>query len=355
MGAHGVTLPAVGARCCVTCGYSAGGYAGDIAPCRRFSALRRLRHHDLPPPPRRHPSSPTTPCDQAARPQIDQRPFLSQNTLIELAVVWIPLSAVAETMHRRVCPLYTIDDASRVRVVGSAVPFDAAGFRFLITATHVHVAPSSSLSRSIFTMGPSVPCLLSGRRIIWEYARGLKPDIDLSLIELKDEEAMQLEQQYQFTTPTQTGIVERPKTDVYYIMAGYPAARNRVKSHRFYPSAKATHLITGDVRGVQQLGLVGKTDACHFALSIPFETVPSLTGGDFRVPKAAGMSGGGVWRISMDRHNKMVTAPVLVGIAIEHHRSRRLFVATRVQQAIPLLHDLIGFVKAGRWPEPSGA
>lgn len=268
--------------------------------------------------------------------------------------MWSPLETIAETMHRRVCPLYTLDSARRVQVIGSAVPFNSNGFRFLITATHVCLRRGSRLSVPVFTTGHDMPRFLSGRRIAWEYQPGTTPDLDLSVIELTDEEALDLEHQYQFTTPAETAK-PKPKTPgIHYIIAGYPAARNKFISHRVYPSAIATHLITGDIQSVQQLALPDKTDDTHFALSLPFEKVPRLNGGDFRVPKAAGMSGGGVWRIDIDIPHRLATTPLLVGIGIEHHKAKGLFIATRVEQAIPLARDLAEFVAAGIRPDSAG-
>lgn len=254
-------------------------------------------------------------------------------------------------MHRRVCPLYAFDDAKRPQVVGSAIPFNSDGFRFLITATHVLLERRSRLSRKVFTMGYDGPRFLSGARIAWDHKPGAAPDLDLTLIELPAEEAADLERQYQFAIPAETTTVEEKTPGIHYIIAGYPAARNRYRAPRFYPSAMATHLITGDIASVEPLALPDKTDATHFALSLPFETIPRTGGGEFRVPKASGMSGGGVWKIHIDIPRRLASTPQLAGIGIEHHRAKGVFVATKVQQSIPLLRDLIDFVNTGAWPE----
>lgn len=269
-------------------------------------------------------------------------------------MLWSPLVDILDTMHRRVCPLYSFDDARRAQVVGSAVPFNSGGFPFLITATHVLLGRGSRRSVPVFTMGQTLR-VLKGRRIAWSHDRGSAPDVDLTLVELTDEEAADLETTYQFTTPAQTSRTKPKTVGVHYVLSGYPASRNRFRSPRHYPSARATHLTTGDIRDVSEFSLVDKQDDTHFALSLPFETVPRTGGGAFRVPRTAGMSGGGVWLLEIDIPRRLATTPLLVGIGIEHHRGRGIFVATRVQQAIPLLDDLIGFVKAGVWPETDGA
>ena len=269
--------------------------------------------------------------------------------------MWAPVDTLGTTMHRRVCPLYTLDNARRVHVIGSAVPFRVGTFSFLITATHVLLPRGERRSRNVFTWGSDRPKILSGRRITWEYRPGAMPDIDLALVELTPQEAGEIEEHYQFATPANTSTVEPKTPGVHYIIAGYPAARNRFKSLRFYPSAMATHLFTFDVLDVEQLGLEDKFDASHFAISLPYETVPAHDGGEFRVPKAAGMSGGGVWKTFVDIPRRLATTPQLVGIGIEHHRRQGLFVGTKIQQVIPLLRDLMEFVAADVWPEEPGA
>lgn len=269
--------------------------------------------------------------------------------------MWIPLSTIGETMYRRVCPLYTFDNAKRVQVVGSAIPFDNGDFHFLITATHVCFERTSKLPIPLFTMGHEEPRFLSGARIAWDYKPGNAPDLDLTLIHLPSDEAADLQHRYQFTVPSTTSE-PMPKTPgVHYIIAGYPATRNRFISPKFYPSARATHLITGDITTVQGLCLPDKFDLTHFAISLPYKTVPTLLGGQFHVPKVSGMSGGGIWRLEIDIARSLAETPLLVGIGIEHHKSKGVFIATRVQQAVPLALDLFSYVKTGGWPDLAGA
>lgn len=53
------------------------------------------------------------------------------------------------------------------------------------------------------------------------------------------------------------------------------------------------------------------------------------------------MSGGGVWRLEINLSSGLATTPLLVGIGIEHHRTEETFVVSRIQNAIPLAHDLV--------------
>lgn len=251
--------------------------------------------------------------------------------------IWTPLRAVGETIHRRICPLYTFDSHDRVHIAGSAVPFRAGALRFLLTAAHV-CFDSSKLPIPLFTIGSEGPLPLSGRRGAWQYSPGKSPDIDLSVITLESDLGDELEGVYQFTTPAGTSNAIRRARGIHYLIAGYPAERNS-PSKRHLIAPVATHLITGDLRETVE-GLPNKSDDIHFMLGHPGKTVPTYSGGRFRVPKVHGMSGGGVWRIEIDVGRRLSTSPSLVGIGIEYHKANQVFVATRVHAGKPLVNDL---------------
>lgn len=208
----------------------------------------------------------------------------------------------------------------------------------LLTAAHVcfdrYVEPVP-----LFTWGRDRPRAILGRRGAWEYRPTQMPDADVAVIELSEEDADDLSSVYQFTTLSET-TTARPKTPgIHYLIAGYPASRNRVSASNL-PSI-ATYIIIGNISGVDHLRGSDKTDEYHFSLSIPQDKIPRLGGGEFHLPKPAGMSGGGVWRLEVDLAQNIATSPMLVGIGIEFHKAKREFVATRVQAAMPLVRDIV--------------
>ncbi|MFZ1005430.1 MAG: hypothetical protein WAN65_01250 [Candidatus Sulfotelmatobacter sp.] len=161
----------------------------------------------------------------------------------------------------------------------------------------------------------------------------------MSVIALDDDLASELEGAYQFATPAETSNTTTKTPGIHYLIAGYPAERNPVRLSGGSIAPLATHLITGDIKDTAE-ALPGKSNEFHFVLGHPGKIVPTHAGRRFRVPKVPGMSGGGVWRIEIDVLRKLATSPSLVGIGIEYHKARQVFVATRVQAAIPLVNDL---------------
>ncbi len=219
------------------------------------------------------------------------------------------------------------------------MPFISGSLAFLVTASHV-CFDRGGHSVPLFTIGSGKPRVLLGKRIAWAYRRGETPDIDIAAIELGQEETDDLRQEYQFTTPADSAQTKPKTPGVHYLLAGYPAARNRV-TRRNLPSL-ATHLMTGDIREVTDLHRSDKNDDVHFSLVFPSSTIPSADGGIFRIPKPQGMSGGGVWRLDVDTRRMLASTPLLVGIGIEYLRRSNRFIATRIEGVIPLLWDLVG-------------
>lgn len=252
--------------------------------------------------------------------------------------IWAPLTEFANAIHQRICPLYTFTDRGKVQVMGSAVPFRTAEVSLLLTAAHVCFEKYSG-PPPLFTWGRDRPRALLGRRGACEYRPRQMPDVDLAVIELSDEDADDLSSTYRFTTSDEITTAQPKTPGVHYLIAGYPASKNRATSDSL-PSV-ATYFITGDIGGVKNLYRTDKAEEYHFTLSVPKRGVPKMGGGVFQLPVPAGMSGGGIWRLEIDVARGLATSPLLVGIGIESHKERRLFVGTRVQAAMPLVGDLI--------------
>lgn len=257
----------------------------------------------------------------------------------------VPLSTIIDTMYRRVCPLYGQDERRRVQLLGSGVPFGSVKSSFLITAGHIVKAQGRE---PLLTWGAEGPEPLSGERIRWDDNSDVGPDYDLGLIALSRDEDSRLRRVYEFAHPERVSLDQPPCPKIYYLLAGYPAVRNRARARLIGPPL-ATSLVSGDIRPIALKRALRKSEQAHFALFFDPQRLRTVRGEPFRIPKPQGMSGGGVWRLEMDRTTRLATALRLVGIGIEYHPLEKMFVATRIKEAIPLAHDLVDLAK-GRMP-----
>jgi hypothetical protein len=252
--------------------------------------------------------------------------------------VLAPLRDICENIHRRLCPLYTIDETRRIWLAGSGVPFDTGTVCFILTAAHVFGERSGRPLRLI-TLGADTPRLLTGPRHGYGFSPGSSIDADVALIGLSADDVADLRRRYHFTVPVETATV-RESAETRYLLAGYPATKNRViTAANLKFKATPTYIFGGELVGVAQLALTGKTADHHFAISVPKAHLRTFSGDRLELPKPQGMSGGGVWALKGDPASGLWSTPQLVGIGIEHLKAQELFVATRVQVGIPLARE----------------
>ena len=250
----------------------------------------------------------------------------------------VPLDVFIDTTYRRVVPLYSFDERGHPFLLASSVPFQDGNLRFLITAAHCCFKDGKPLP--LFVYGENRPHALTDLRGAWEYKPGHEPDFDVAVIRLEASCADDLQERHWFSTPDDVKSV-LPKTPrIHYLIAGYPASRNRKKPIQYGLPSRATALITGDIASIDEVSCIDKTEEHHFAIAFPYEKVPGQRGKEFHVPPPYGMSGGGVWRVEIDPVERTVSRPYLVGIGVEYHKTLKIFVATRVQVVTPLAADL---------------
>lgn len=253
-------------------------------------------------------------------------------------MVWVPLDTFFDTAYRRVVPLYSFDGRGRPFLLASSVPFQDKNMRFLITATHCCFKDGKPLPLLVY--GENQTHALTDLRGAWAYSPGQVPDLDVAVIRLEPSCADDLQERHWFCTPDDVRSV-LPKTPrIHYLIAGYPASRNRKRPIQYGLPSRATALITGEICSVDEVRSVDKTDEHHFAVAFPHKKVTGQEGKDFHVPPPYGMSGGGVWRVEIDPVERLVNSPYLVGIGVEYHKAQKIFVATRVQAVAPLARDL---------------
>jgi hypothetical protein len=255
--------------------------------------------------------------------------------------IWAPLETIAETIHRRVCPLYTQDDARRIRLIGSGVPFQSGPLTFIVTAAHVFGNNDGS-ALPLFTVGADLPFALTGKRVAYEHIRNVTLDPDIGLIGVTPDAAARLGAYYQLSAPADTSRVVAAAPDTAYILAGYPETRNRVlMSRQVALTTTPTYIITPRLLDAVPERKTGKHAKYHFALSAERKRARNFRGGRVGMPKFSGMSGGGVWKVHIGNRGELASTPILVGVIIEHLRNEQVFVAARIHSAIPLAYELL--------------
>ena len=235
------------------------------------------------------------------------------------------LETLATNYHTRLCPLY-LWDGQGAAIIGTGIPFLLGERGYIVTAAHVLM----KLQRGggLFTVGNSgfIPLLAEKAAITADP----RIDIDMGLIGLLDEEEAAMNVRYHFTTPADCSVLIEHDARIVHLFMGYPYTRNKLPAPSV-PEVRVTptYLITNRLLDVSSLKLEKKAPEVHFAMSMPKKKVRRFDGSAAGVPEMGGMSGGGVWRVELDRTGQVLSA-TLVGIGIEHHGNKSTIIATKI-------------------------
>jgi hypothetical protein len=249
-----------------------------------------------------------------------------------------PLHEVCRALGDYVCPLYALEN-SRVRLVGTGVPMHIGDLAFIITAAHV---AEQFDERPLVTIGRDRLLEVTGKRVGYKYLKNERVDTDLAVVQLDTREADEMMKRFSFSTPMDVAHVAQAESKyILYSLVGYPFSRNRPKPRGFKViTARPTYVTTNRRAALPRRGVDGKHEEVHFALWADADKIVNADSKPITLPKAQGMSGGGVWRIDVDDSSGQPGSPKLVGIGIEPPHQDDLFVATRVHYIVPLLRDL---------------
>ena len=237
-----------------------------------------------------------------------------------------------------VCPLYDVKQR-RARLVGTGVPMRIGNLAVIVTATHV---AEQFDERPFVTIGRETLLEVGRRRIGYKYIKNERVDTDLAIIELTSAEASEMRQRFSFSIAEDVADVVPPNGPyALYVLVGYPYSHNKPKPTAFERlRARTTYVVSNKLAESVHPYSQGKHDNVHFGILAPAADLTDASLTPITLPKAQGMSGGGVWQIIVDRLSGSLGAPKLVGIGIEHNRQHEVFIATRVPYVLPLLQDL---------------
>lgn len=244
----------------------------------------------------------------------------------------------------RACPILRKDEPGRLRLVGTGVPVIDGSVGMLLTATHVlkELAQDQVIIPGTKTM-MRFPLIASG---FSSYSGGNNIDVDVCALALPAEAVNDMRGHYTFTTAGELGTLEDKNVFTLYGFVGCPNSKNRWRPAaelRVTPYIYASTAF-GKVGGV---GTPGKTDLVHFGIKFPRKGVRR---GQQRLipPEPYGISGCGVWKISIDRYTGNVSKPALVGIGIEYIAQSNLLLATRIGAAAVAASTLRKDIESGK-------
>lgn len=243
------------------------------------------------------------------------------------------LSMAAHRAARHVLQLFDAPVGKRPSLFGNALMVCHQGRVFLVSAGHVLNEPSAS-RRPLFYFDKT------GRGLVRLYTRGIaftqgsaetegKDVLDLAAGELLSEPpSPSLKEPLELS---QIDSLGPPVPGDVYVATGFPASRAKADPSKRrlttvlsgFQTTLASSAARATLRAHSQLQLV---------LSLNIEQMDFPDGSVRAIADPAGMSGSPIWLLQDDKLK-------CAGILIEHHRSKKLLVATDITVGLHLIKE----------------
>jgi len=237
---------------------------------------------------------------------------------------------------RRTHPLFALTSRKGAELLGSGVVIGAGIVRYVLTASHlVNQVGSSGL---MIGLGDEM-LEVRGKRWCVTTANavsGTDSDrIDVTVIRL-DEDAAGHYPEDAVTPVAALEIDPAPDIRNPLLLLGYPCSKHKraLREHTF--EAKAYSVVVDEVDLVEYATLTTDRSA-HLALSLDRKDV-WLPGGQRTAPSLNGMSGSGVWRMSVYGDGP-ASSVRLAGLFVEHYQKSRIkhVIATRLTPVLAVV------------------
>lgn len=262
-------------------------------------------------------------CNEAAFSNVWEERFLQAQADVRRRV-----RLAADTLENHVVPIFTIRKRGQIDFEGSGILGRLEGRYYLVTAAHVIDACEQGVFLPHFE-GINTP--LSNNAIVTRMpATGRREDdkLDIGVIRLTDDEVSQIGTGAFFDlTHTLDGPPEEPV--LMMLGLGFPARDQKIRRRQSMVETVITSFLTGcaEWRGYQ----VARVDPrLHILLRYRRDQILYNDRYNGSSPSLKGMSGGGVWPVSLRQDHDAANPPPLAAMIIEQPRKYGLSIlATR--------------------------
>lgn len=256
--------------------------------------------------------------------------------------LWATAEQLAELLIRYVVPILEKDVRGYTCGHGTGILVSHRNLNFLVTAAHVldplkegrklfmHCA--SGTTRSLAGMGLSTIPATKGIRE--------SDSVDIGVIRLEGPGQPPYPEIGKYSLPfkmLRADVLPRQQKD--YFVTGFPATKTKTNVSKRTVVSEPIGNISLSIydSDYAQHDLVPRR---HIAIEFDVKKVLSKCGRLERAPDPKGLSGSPIWLLPDFRSENSPKQPVVVGIAIEHHRTGKLLVGSDISIAIDMINKL---------------
>jgi|ERR1039458_5883202 hypothetical protein len=259
----------------------------------------------------------------------------------------LPIEECIKELGRYVLPIcFHYGKTRSPFFIGSGIPIVFNDELYFATAAHV---VDGAGEKQMWIAGNSAFIPLKGPQIRWKHISGSRPDYDLVVYKLEENDRKSIEPFYGFITEADVSVVDDPDQYTLFGFVGYPHSKNKSKPISPEEQVNFTSLfyLMNKLVPLNELKVKDKEQNVHFALKAPNKKAVSL---DMQSKQPLispiGISGCPVFRIQLDPNAGIVKHAHLVGLGIEHDKSQQVFIATRSEWVFYSVDQLAKKLKA---------
>lgn len=250
---------------------------------------------------------------------------------------------LSNMLAHHLVPLFAESSGGKPKLAGSSFLVSAGASSYLVSAAHVFDELKAGHDL-FFYVEPKTIRKLSGNLRLTKMPPGndRKCDrLDVGVLKLEGPALPPYPKVQKYPLPLSAFMTNAlPREGKQFLLVGFPESKSRAN-----PAARdlasepcSFRNISAPVSTYSELGVTPKN---HIVLSLDVKRTVAPHGEVRAFPKPSGMSGSPIWLLyDQNGPNDPAQTPV-VGIAIEHHKTKRAIVATDIDVALWLINEAV--------------
>jgi hypothetical protein len=250
------------------------------------------------------------------------------------------VAKLSNVLLRHVVPLFAKRGNDKPQLVGSGFLISSGTSSYLLSAAHVFDELTAG-HELFFYIGPKTTRKLTGELRLTKLPRGRdrKFDrLDVGVLKLKGPALPPYPEVQKCPLPIDAFMPNAlPREGKQYLLVGFPESKSRINpvAHDLASRPYSFRNVSVPVAKYSDLQV---TPQQHIVLSFDAKKTLSPNKEVRAFPDPSGMSGSPLWLLYEENGPNNSSQTPVVGIAIEHHKTQRVIVATDIEIALNLIN-----------------
>lgn len=251
------------------------------------------------------------------------------------------ITRLSHVLSSHLVPLFAESSGGRPQLVGSSFLVSSGTSSYLVSAAHVFDELKAGHELFFYIEPKKIRKLSGNLRLTKSPAgRGRKCDrLDVGVLKLEGPALPPYPKVQKYPLPISAFMANAlPREGKQYLLVGFPESKSRINpsAQDLASEPRSFRNISAPVSNYSDLGVSPQS---HIVLSFDVKHTVTPNKEVCAFPEPSGMSGSPIWLLyDEDGPNDPGQTPV-VGIAIEHHKTKHAIVATDIGIALRLINE----------------